>query len=173
MNYFKGIILIAAVVAVLASCSYLPYHLGSSTASVRVTNLELPDVIREGLPYDVSVSFDSDRPPHFQKACFRWVAEQISGYSPSLYCNSTEVNSNQPLGSACGQWSSEGMVQSSPEFCVGVENMRIDMPGRMLVRIQPQDLKTGYNKLEGYFEYLEDGQLIKTNKADTHILVDK
>lgn len=145
----------------------------SGTGSVRVTDMEMPDVVREGLPYDVMISYNSDGAPQFSKACFRWVSEKIAGNSPSLYCYSADVDSSLPDGSACGTWQGAGMVQSSAEFCADVADIRRDMPGRVQVRIRPQGLKEDFNKLEGYLEYIEDGQVVQTNKIGTHILVER
>jgi hypothetical protein len=133
--------------------------------------MQMPDVVREDLPYDVRVSFDAESTPQFKKACFRWVAETISGASPALYYHAAQSNSNQPIGSTGSQWQDGGAAQSSPEFCVGPEDIRTNVPGELYVRIHPQNLQAGYNKLVGYFEYMQDGQVLTTNKVSTRIMV--
>jgi len=171
MKLARTVVLCIAAVVLVSSCQYMTLRKYMTTGDVRLTRMQMPDVVREGLPYDVRVSFDAEFTPQFKKACFRWVAETMSGVSPALYYHAAPVSSNQPIGSPGSQWQNEAAEQSSPEFCVGPENIRTNVPGELYVRIYPEDLRPGTNKLVGYFEYVQDGEVFTTNKVSTRVLM--
>lgn len=171
MKLIRTIVWCAVAVGLVSSCHYTSLRDYMTAGEVRLTRMQMPDVVREDLPYDVRVSFDAESTPQFRKACFRWVAETISGGSPTLYYHAAQVSSNQSMEAAGSQWQDTGTSQSSPEFCAGPENIRSNVPGELHVRIHPQNLQPGYNKLVGYFEYMQDGQVLTTNKISTRIVV--
>lgn len=167
-----GVAAIVLILSLCTSCSILPKG-ERSPGDLRLVALHVPDVIQEDLPYDAMVTFQSDEKPEIKRICFKWVAELISGVSPSLYCYAYEVETNQPTGSACTRWLAEGQfAQSSPSFCVEAKDIRFDSSERFLVKLRFANVKLFYNKLECYAEYYKNGELKETNRVSTKIKVE-
>jgi len=158
----------------LSSCTIIS-KAQMNNADLRLTSLQIPDVVKEDLPYDVLVTFNADEPVTIKRACFRWVAEKSSVVSPSLYCYASEVQSNDPIGSACSRWLAEGpFSQASPEFCVNVDRVKLDdVPPYFIVKVKSENVKIFYNKVECYVEYLQDGVMKTSNRVAAPILVEK
>jgi hypothetical protein len=161
---------ILIAVLMLSSCAQVPLR-PLAAGEARLTNMEMPEVVREDLPYDVILTIDAEETPQVKGICFRWVSEEISSRSPSLYNYSTGA------GDATGpSYTSPITVQSpvaSDQFCVGPQDIRSDVPGRLVVKIRATNLKTSYNKLEGQAEYESGGRVLLTNKVGTRVLVER
>ena len=123
-----------------------------SEGEVRLTDIQMPEYVLEDLPYDVILSIDSEETPQIRRVCFRWLTDEISSNSPSLYCYA--MNGTFGTGGPCSPWTSSSGPGSSP-FCAETSDINTDIPGRLIVRIRPTDLKASYNMLEGQVEYFQ------------------
>jgi hypothetical protein len=172
MKKLKDYLAILVALLLLASCSsiqppftqLMPY-LGGQT---RLTGIEMPDYVREGLDYDVILRYDSEETPQFNRVCFRWLTEPISSASPSLNCYA--ASGDFGTGSPCGPASLSSSGSSS--FCADASDIRADIPGRLVVRIRPNGLQPNYNMLEGQAEYVRNKELKVTNAVKTPVTVD-
>jgi len=155
---------------ILASCA--PVQLRPmSTGETRLTRMEMPDVVREELPYEVILSLQAQEKPMVSKICFRWVAEEVAaGSSSSLYCLTDADFSKEQL---CSAAAAQNTALGSELFCVGPQDIRTDVPGKLIVKIRPAKLKANYNKLECQAEYLADGRSRTTNKIGTRVIVER
>lgn len=164
---------IVAAILLLASCASGPQFLQLKPVpegEARLTDIRMPDYVREDLPYDVILSIDSEETPKISRVCFRWVTAEISSNSPSLNCYA--MGDTFGTGGPCTPWTSTAGPASSP-FCVQASEMKTDVPGRLIVRIRPVDLKTSYNMLEGQVEYISNGKVRLTNAVRAPVTVDK
>jgi hypothetical protein len=165
---------IVAATLLLASCSSFQPPFAwlkpLSKGETRLTGIEMPDNVREGLDYDVILRIDSEEPPQIKRICFRWLTEEISSVSPSLNCYA--ANGDFGTGNPCYSRTSV-MAPGSAQFCAEASDIRTEVPGRLVVRIRPTDLQAGYNRLEGQAEYVYEGQLRVTNSVKTTVTVDK
>jgi len=144
---------------VLWSCT-LKRFMPLSTGEMKLIGFQVPDEMEENLPYDVLVNFESDGEPAIRRVCFHWYSEKTSMPAPSLYCFTYEVTTNQPTGSYCTRWLGEGPYSHvSPLVCAKPYQVVYGSPGQLTVRLQSSDMKSYYNKLECYAEYLHDGTL--------------
>ncbi len=160
-------------IVLLASCSYVhPLTLLKplSGGEARLTGMEMPEYVREGLPYDVILRIDSEGTPQIRKACFRWLTEEISSNSPSLNCYA--MGGTFGTGGPCTSWTSGGSAGSA-SFCVDASDIRTDVPGRLYVKVRPAGVKAAYNKLEAQVEYVSDGQVRLTNPVKTPVIVEQ
>lgn len=145
-----------------------------STGELRLLSLQVPEQVGEDLPYDVRVTFEAVGQPRIMKVCFRWVSEQVSVPSPSLYCYAWEAQTDKEIGSTCARWLAEGpYAHSSPAFCTNVENIEYGNPGHLLVKVRTQNVEQFYNRLECYAEYLRGGETEITNKVGARVSVEK
>jgi len=154
----------------LSSCASVQLR-PLSSGETRLTYMEMPEIVREDLPYEVILSVAAEEKPLIKKICFRWLTEEISSGSPSLYCYTTGVDFAK--GPSCATWVAQNVSVGSDSFCAGPEDIRSDIPGKLIVKIRPTKLNTTYNKLEGQAEYLSDGRLKLTNKISTKIIVER
>jgi hypothetical protein len=158
----------------LASCSSVQSPFSRlrplEEGETRLTSIEMPDYVREGLDYDVILRFNSEETPQISRVCFRWLSEQISSPMPSLNCYA--ANGDFGTGNVCYSRTSVSGAGSS-SFCVEGAAIRTDVPGRVVVRIRPTDLQSGYNKLMGQVEYIYDGQSRMTNAVKTTVAIDR
>ena len=164
---------IIAAILLLASCASGPQFLQLKTLSegeARLTDIQMPEYVREDLPYDVILSVDSNGPQEIRRVCFRWMTAEISSKSPSLYCYA--MNGTFGTGGPCSQWTSSPGQGSSP-FCAETSDINTDLPGRLIVKIRPADLKASYNMLEGQVEYVSNGEVRLTNSVRTRVTVEK
>ncbi|MGA2402099.1 MAG: hypothetical protein ABSG91_10370 [Syntrophobacteraceae bacterium] len=164
---------ILAAILLLASCSSVTTFTWFNTLSsgeARLTGIEMPEYVREDLPYDVILRIDSEETPQIRRACFRWLTEEISTNSPSLYCYA--MHGTFGTGGPCTSWTSGGST-GSVSFCVDASDIRTDVPGRLYVKVRPVGLKAAYNKLEAQVEYASDGQVRLTNTVKTPVIVEQ
>jgi len=174
MKKRQSCLAVVATILLLVSCSSIqppftqwPQFWGGGT---RLTGIEMPDYIREGLDYDVVLRYDSEGTPQISRVCFRWLAEPISSVSPSLNCYA--ANGDFGTGNPC--YTRTSVVNpGSSSFCAETSDIRTDIPGRLVVRIRPTDLQASYNMLLGQAEYVSNGQLKTTNAVKTPVTVDK
>jgi hypothetical protein len=174
MKKSKAHLAVVASMLLLASCSYAPQPLALvrplSEGQARLTEIEMPDYVREGLEYDVILRIDSEQTPEISRVCFRWLAEDILSPSPSHNCYA--ANGSFGTGTSCYPRTSV-IKPGSASFCAEAPNIRTDVPGRLVVRIRPSGLQPGYNRLEGQAEYIYAGQVRVTNPVKTIITVDQ
>jgi len=173
MKSTKRYLVIIAAILLLASCASGPQFLQLKTLSegeARLTDIQMPEYVREDLPYDVILSIDSKGTQEIRRVCFRWVTAEISSYSPSLYCYA--MSGTFGTGGPCSPWTSTPAPGSSP-FCANTSDINTDVPGRLIVRIVPTGLKTSYNMLEGQVEYVSEGKVRLTNAVRTRVTVQK
>lgn len=156
---------------VLSSCTAALQLRPLTQGEARLTRMQMPDVVRSDIPYDVVLDIVSDGNPEIRQVCFRWMAEPISTGSPSLYTYATAPGNT--TGPTTATWLNPEVTALSDYFCVSREDIRTDVQGKLIVRIRPTNLKINYNKLEGQVEYVSDGRLRLTNKVSTHIIVDQ
>ncbi|MEN6438208.1 MAG: hypothetical protein ABFD97_06465 [Syntrophobacter sp.] len=154
---------------ILSSCASIPLR-PLSTGETRLTRMEMPDVVREDLPYEVVLSLQAEERPMVSKICFRWVAEEVAAGSSPLYCFTDADFSKEQL---CTASAAQNTAMGSELFCVGPQDIRTDVPGKLIVKIRPVKLKANYNKLECQAEYLADGRSRTTNKISTRIIVER
>jgi hypothetical protein len=170
MKMARSFSAILFAILLLSSCAQVPLR-PLETGEARLTRMEMPEVVREELPYDVFLTVDAEEMPQVKSVCFRWVSEEISSRSPSLYNYSTGA------GIATGPSYTNPVTVGSPvrsdQFCVGPEDIRSDVPGRLIVRIRATNLKADYNRLEGQAEYVSGGRVMLTNKVSTRIFVER
>jgi hypothetical protein len=166
LKSFSAILISALLLSSCAQISLRPLAAGEA----RLTYMEMPEVVREELPYDVILTVDAEQMPKVSSICFRWVSEEISSRSPSLY------NYTATTGVSTGVSNPNSVTMASPvqsdQFCVGPEDIRTDIPGRLVARIKATNLKPDYNRLEGQLEYISEGRMMLTNKVGTHIIVE-
>ena len=168
----RHLVIIAAVL-LLASCASGPQVIllkPLPAGEARLTDIQMPEYVLEGLAYDVILSIDSEETPQIRRVCFRWLTEEISSYSPSLTCYA--MNGTFGTGGPCSPWTSSPAPGSSP-FCANASEINTDIPGRLVVRIVPADLKTSYNMIEGQVEYVSNGQVRLTNAVRTPVKVER
>ena len=165
--------MIIAAVLLLASCASGPQVIllkPLPAGEARLTDIQMPEYVLEDLAYDVILSIDSEETPQIRRVCFRWLTEEISSYSPSLTCYA--MNGTFGTGGPCSPWTSSPAPGSSP-FCANASDINTDIPGRLVVRIVPTDLKTSYNMIEGQVEYVSNGKICLTNAVRTKVTVQK
>jgi hypothetical protein len=168
----RHLVIIAAVL-LLASCASGPQVIllkPLPAGEARLTDIQMPEYVLEDLAYDVILSIDSEETPQIRRVCFRWLTEEISSYSPSLTCYA--MNGTFGTGGPCSPWTSSPAPGSSP-FCANASDINTDIPGRLVVRIVPTDLKTSYNMIEGQVEYVSNGKICLTNAVRTKVTVQK
>lgn len=174
MKSTQSCLAIIAAILLLASCSSVQSPFARiqplSQGEVRLTGIEMPEYVHEDLVYDVILRVDSEEMPQVKKVCFRWLTEEISSVSPSLYCYA--MNGDFGTGNPCYARTSV-VAPSSDPFCAEASDIRTDVPGRFIVKIRPTGLKASYNKLQGQAEYVSDGKLRVTNSVKTSVTVDK
>lgn len=160
---------------VLIGCAGLETPLDRfAPADLKLLRIETPEVIREDLPYEIFVIFQSRGEPHIKHACIRWVAEEFTSPSPALTCYAYEVSSDRPIGSACAKWLAGGAYSDiSPVVCTPVENIGAKFPNSFGVKIQTRNVKEYYNRLDVYAEYLVNGEVRTTNTVSTKIKVER
>ena len=166
-------LVVIAAVLLLASCASGPQVIllkPLPAGEVRLTDIQMPEYVLEDLAYDVILSIDSEETPQIGRVCFRWLTEEISSYSPSLTCYA--MNGTFGTGGPCSQWTSSPGQGSSP-FCAETSDINTDLPGRLIVKIRPADLKASYNMLEGLVEYLSNGEVRLTNAVRTPVKVER
>jgi hypothetical protein len=166
-------IIVAAILLLVSSCASGPqvFPLRLSEGEARLTDIQMPEFVREDLPYRVILSIDSEQTPKIRRVCFRWLTEEISSHSPSLYCYS--MGGTFGLGGPCAPWTSSPGPGSQP-FCFEASDIGTEVPGRLTVNIRPTDLRSSYNMLEGQVEYVSsDGAVHLTNAVRTPVRVEK
>jgi hypothetical protein len=170
MKTVRCLFAISVAILLLSSCAQVPLR-PLEAGEARLTNMEMPEFVREELPYDVILTVDAEEMPKVTGICFRWVSEQISSRSPSLYSYSATT------GVSTGPDYSNAVAVASPmqsdQFCVGPADIRSDVPGRLIAKIRAANLKPNYNRLEGQVEYESGGRVMLTNKIGTHVTVEK
>ncbi len=168
MRTAKVLTAILAVIIFGVSCASInlrPMELGEA----RLTGIEMPEMVREDLQYDVILSMDAEEMPQVRKICFRWVAEENSSASPSLHAFS--IGSENSRGLWRTGLAGPDTKMASNLFCAEGQDIRTDIPGKLIVKIRPAALKAKYNKLEGQAEYISEGRVRTTNKVATRVLV--
>jgi hypothetical protein len=164
---------VAAIFLLLTSCASIP-QLSQlkplSEGEARLTGIEMPEYVRENLPYDIILRIDSESTPQITRACFRWLSEELSSNSPSLSCYAN--NGTFGPGGQCVSSTAE-VTPGSSSFCVDASNIRTDVPGRLYVKVRPVGLSASYNKLEGRVEYISGGQVRVTNAVKTQVIVEE
>ncbi len=175
MKYFvKKMWVFFLIPLVLSGCAGLVTPLDRfAPADLKLLHVDAPEVIREDLPYEIFVKFQSRDVPHIKHACIRWVAEEFSSPSPALTCYAHEVSSDRPIGSACAKWLADGRYADiSPVVCTPVENVGAWFSDRFGVKVQTRNVKQYYNRLDVYVEYLVNGEVRITNTVSTKIRVE-
>jgi hypothetical protein len=176
MKRAQILFVMVAAILMLASCASGPQVVQLNPLSggeARLTDIQMPDLVREDLPYDVILAIDSEETPKIKRVCFRWLTEEISSYSPSLYCYAMSGSGGIGMSGPCGSGTPTSGVSSS-SFCYETSDVKTDVPGRLIVRIQPTGLKASYNMLEGQVEYIsKDGTLRLTNAVRTLVKVEQ
>jgi len=173
--------IIVAAILLLSSCASGPLvsPFGLSEGKARLTDIQMPEYVREDLSYEVILAIDAEETPQIRRVCFRWLTEQISSRGPSVYCyvaNDTSgvgTAGNADMGGPCTSWVSTQGPDSSP-FCFESSDINTEVPGRLVVKIRPTGLNASYNMLEGQVEYLsKNGKVCQTNSVRTHVTVEK
>ncbi len=159
-----------ALCSIVLSCASVQLR-PLSSGETRLTYMEMPDVVREDLLYEVILSVESEVTPTIKKICFQWVAEENLSPSPSLHNFSMAADFSK--GIEYVDWSGPRTAMRSETFCADPGDIRMDIPGRLVVKIRPTRLKTSFNKLEGQAEYISDGRLRTTNRIATYVMVER
>jgi hypothetical protein len=174
MKSTQSCLVIIAAIFLLASCSSFETPLSKlkplSEGELRLTGIEMPEYVREDLVYQVILTTDTEKTPQISKVCFRWLTEEISSVSPSLYCYA--MNGDFGTGNPCYSRTAVATPGSEP-FCAEGSDIRTDIPGKLIVKIQPTGLRANFNRLQGQAEYIYDGQPRVTNSVKTSVTVDK
>jgi hypothetical protein len=168
-----SVFVVGWVLVVLSSCTTIPRG-GLASGEMRLLSMQMPDIVKEETTYDVVLNFEAEDQPQMKRACFHWVDERTRQMAPSLYLYASEVQNDQPIGSAGSRWLDEGLhPRTSAAFCSNIERVVPGTPGRIIVRIRTGELRSEYNKLEGSVEYVKDGRVRETNKVSARIQVEK
>lgn len=169
----RVLLVLGVVLPFLSSCTTMKYR-ELYPGEMRLTRMELPEVMAEHLPYDVLIKYESDGEPEIKKVCFRWVADTPSVAHPSLYWYTHEVQADEPIGSARKRWLAEGpYMDISAPFCLDPSAITYDGTDRLIVKFKSGDLKAHYNRLESHAEYVRDGEIKSTNKVSARFVVEK
>ena len=175
MKNTKSCLLIVTTIITLMSCSHMETPLDRlkplMEGEVRLTEIQMPDYIRDDLDYDVILNIDSNETLEISKVCFRWLAEEISSVAPSLNC--LAANGDFGTGNPCNYTGNSVVNLDSNPFCAKGSDVRTDIPGRLVVKVRPTGLLRSYNRLQGQVEYIHDGQSKLTNAVKTSVIVDK
>ncbi|MHC1727517.1 MAG: hypothetical protein AB9866_16200 [Syntrophobacteraceae bacterium] len=173
MKTAQRLIVIVVSAILLSSCAnQLQLLRPVSGSEARLIDIEMPDTVREGLTYDVILTLNyAEERPQVRKVCFRWLAEEISSRSPSLYCYS--MGGDLGTGAPCADHSAQGTNTSSPSFCSELSDIRSDVPGKLIVRIRPANLRFQYNRLEAQVEYISDSRVKTTNVVKTPVIAER
>jgi len=173
MKIARNHVVILSSILLLASCSSFQMPLAQlkplSEGEARLTAIEMPEFVHEGLDYDVILHVDSEATPQISKVCFRWLSEGISSASPSLNCFA--ANGDYGTGNVCDPRSSV-LFPGSDSFCVDASDIRTNVPGQIVVKIRAKGLLPSFNKLQAQAEYMLDGLPRLTNVVKTSITVD-
>jgi len=174
-RFMRSFAILVGIPLTLAACSIMSLQLGPlSEGEIRLKNMQLPETMQAGVSYDVAVNFEGDEQPVIKKVCFHWVAENTSISSPSLYCYTYEVQSNQPIGAVCPRWIADGPYTNiSPLFCLNAEDIKFEGSGRFTVKIPGSAVRPEYNRLVGYVEYVRNGSVVETNKVSAKTIIEK
>jgi hypothetical protein len=178
MKSAKRMVIFSAIL-LLASCSSVQPRspLGRikplSSGEAKLTAIEMPEYVHEGLPYDVILDFSSDGPLHAQRVCFKWLAGRPSFATSSSdrlmgNADAAGTENNSPADTRF-----ETTHPSSGLFCVETSHIRIKSPGKLIVRIRPEVLHADYTMLQAQVEYTANGKLNETNIVETPVKVDK
>jgi hypothetical protein len=167
-------VLIAGISLLLISACTLIQAIHPPWSELRLLRVQMPQITKEDLPYDIAVTFEAEGRPTIKKACFRWLTERSSFSSPPLNCYATEAQDNQPIDSACSRWTAAGPYsQSSPLFCSNVEHVEYGSPGRFIAKIQTRNVAKYYNRVECYAEYVTGGEVKQSNKVRAQIMIEE
>lgn len=171
MKTARKLLAIVGASLALSACTTALQLRPLDSGEARLTKMQMPEVVREDIPYDIVLDITSDGKPEIRKICFRWMAEPISSGSPSLYSYATAPGNT--TGPTTATWATPEVTAISEYFCISGEDIKTNVPGKLVVRIRPANLKLNYNKLEGQAEYMSEGRVRTTNKVSTHIMVDQ
>lgn len=164
-------LLVLILLATSLSCTLMDY-IHPYKGDLKLLRMQIPELSTEDLAYDVSVTFEAEGRPTIKRACFRWLTERASVSSPPLYCYAWEVQSNAPIDSVCSRWAAEGTYgEMSPLFCTNVEQVEYGSPGRIVTKLQTQNVQLYYHNIECYVEYVINGETRQSNKIKSRITV--
>ena len=157
----------------VASCSLLPKDEHAGT-EMKISDLRMPDVVQEGLTYEVLLSYDKATDVRVEEICFRWVYEKAPYAAPWLAFQASDVQSNNRMGDDTHYRALDGPnVEKSDLFCVSGKEAKEVTPGVLSVKITPRQLHPNYNKLECRVRYSVDGTNKETNSVTTRMTVGK
>lgn len=169
----RVLLVLVSILPFLFSCTTMPFR-ELSPGEMRLTRIELPEIMAGHMPYDAIIKFEADGDPEIEKVCFRWVADTPSVAHASLYWYTHEVQTNEPTGSAKARWFSEGpYTDISSPFCLDSSAIKGDDLDRIIVRFKSGDLKPQYNRLVCHAEYLRDGVPRRTNEVSARFVVER
>lgn len=167
---------LGTVLLAMGACSVLPRPLGPlAKGEVRLRSMRLPDIMTAGVSYDVAVNFEGEDPSAIKRVVFHWVSENTPiSAQQSLYCYSYEVQSNQPIGAVCPRWIAEGPYTSiSPSFYVKGDDLTFAGSSRFTAKLPAEAVKSEYNRLVGYVEYMKNGSLVESNKVSAKTMIER
>ena len=163
----------------LASCSSVGPQspLGAirplTKGQAKLTAIQMPEYVHENLPYDVILDFSSEGPLDVRRVCFKWLSGRPSFSTSATDClmGNGEAGST---GDSCRPDTSSGSRRpGSALFCADPSSIRVKSPGKLVVRIRPQDLHSDYNMLQAQVEYVCNGKLEETNIVATPVKIDR
>lgn len=174
----RGVLKVVAVavgfLVLLAGCT-TPFPRPLHPGEMKLTRMLVSGSVEEGLPYDVVVNFKASGQPRIKSVCLQWLDQKVDVKSPSLYCFAYEAQKggSSSVGSACNKWLAEGPYSHiSPMFCVPPKVVNYDeTPSNLVISLRTRNVKPYYNKLRCFVEYIQDGQLVQSNKVSASIRV--
>lgn len=139
---------------------------------LQLTAMVIPDTIEPGVPLDVVVNFKTEDEVSIRKVCFQWVSETVFKKVPSVYCYVIEAQDKLGHERACSRWLTEGAYDKvSPVKCLEPDKVTYEKNGSFHVNLSPTNIRSSYNMLECYTEYIYHGKVKWSNRVGARIRI--
>lgn len=169
----KGCLSAVVLMLALSSCASMKMpFVPDASGELRLKSARLPEVMQAHVSYELVLQCESEGAPRIERVCLRWMEQDLSVGSPSLYAYAQEVQGNDQIGSFAPRWTSEGKYsKTSQAFCVKPAGVAYGSPGSITVTLPPENVKAGFNRLEAYVEYVFEGQRKESNRVAAKTLI--
>lgn len=158
------ILLTAVATGLIASCTIMERVRQLSPGEIRLTRLQAPEVVEEGLSYQGTLNFRSEMTPTVKRVCCRWVAENPNVKNASMYWFNLEVSRDEQPGSEGTKWLDQGpILDFSNTFCLSGNELRVVGADTVVFSFTVRGIKQTYNKMECCAETTLDGALKESN----------
>ncbi len=167
----RRLILLTVVAgSLLVSCTIMERVRHLSPGEVRLTRLNAPERVEEGVGYQASLIYQSSTTPLIRQVCCRWIAENPTIKNASMYWYNLEVASNMDPGTAGTKWVDKGPIQDfSSTFCFADHQLRLVGGDTIVFHFTAREIKPTYNRLECYAETMVDGAFRESNRVGASV----